>query len=90
MKAFRTTRAFRKDLRRLTRRGYDLALLTEVLEALRGSFQLPAARHDHPLKGEWKGWRECHVQADWLLIYKTTDTEVLVARTGTHADLFGT
>jgi mRNA interferase YafQ len=89
MKAFRTTRAFRKDLKRLTRRGYDLALLTEVLEVLRQSAQLPAARHDHPLKGEWKAWRECHIQPDWLLIYKTTDTEVLLARTGTHADLFG-
>ena len=50
---------------------------------------LPTARRDHPLKGEWKGWRECHVEPDWLLIYKTTDTEVMLARTGTHADLFG-
>jgi mRNA interferase YafQ len=42
-----------------------------------------------PLKGVWKGWRECHVQPDWLLIYTTTETEVVLARTGTHADLFG-
>ena len=38
---------------------------------------------------EWKGWRECHIEPDWLLIYKTTDEEVLLARTGTHADLLG-
>jgi mRNA interferase YafQ len=50
--------------------------------------ELPEARRDHPLKGEWKGWRECHIQPDWLLIYRTTETEVLLARTGTHADLF--
>jgi mRNA interferase YafQ len=42
----------------------------------------------HPLKGEWRGYWECHVAPDWLLIYKMTDEEVLLARTGTHADLF--
>jgi mRNA interferase YafQ len=41
-----------------------------------------------PSKANGKGWRECHIQPDWLLIYKTTDTEVLLGRTGTHADLF--
>jgi len=89
MRTFRPTRTFRKDVKRLTRRGYDLALLTEVLESLRRAAQLPAARRDHPLKGEWRGWRECHVQADWLLICKVTETEALLARTGTRADLFG-
>jgi addiction module RelE/StbE family toxin len=42
-----------------------------------------------PLKGDWKGYWECHLQADWLLIYKATADEVRLARTGTHADLFG-
>jgi mRNA interferase YafQ len=88
MKTFRFSSAYRKDLRRVTRRSYDLTLLAHVLDALREGQQLPAARRDHPLKGEWRGWRECHVQPDWLLIYKATDTEVLLARTGTHADLF--
>ena len=41
-----------------------------------------------PLKGEWKGYWECHIASNWLLIYKLTDDEVLLARTGTHADLF--
>ena len=88
MKSFRFTSAYRKDLRRITRRNYDLTLLANVLDALRADQQLPTTRRDHPLKGEWKGWRECHIQPDWLLIYKVTDTEVLLARTGTHADLF--
>lgn len=89
MKTFRLTSAYKKDLKRIARRGYDLALLVNVLNAVGEDRQLPAARRDHPLKGEWKGWRECHVEPDWLLIYKATETEVLLARTGTHADLFG-
>jgi len=88
MKTFRLTSAYKKDLRRVTRRGHDLSLLADVLNTLRADRHLPTARRDHPLKGEWKGWRECHIQPDWLLIYRTTDTEVLLVRTGTHADLF--
>ena len=51
--------------------------------------ELPPSRRDHALKGEWKGHRECHVEPDWLLVYHATDDELLLARTGTHADLFG-
>ena len=89
MKALRYAAAFKKDLKRIERRGYDLARLEAVVDALRGSDGLPQARRDNPLKGVWKGWRECHVQPDWLLIYKIGDAEVLLGRTGTHADLFG-
>jgi mRNA interferase YafQ len=89
MKTFRLANAYKRDLKRISRRRYDLAPLANVLNALREGQELPVARRDHPLKGEWKGWRECHIQPDWLLIYKATDTEVLLARTGTHADLFG-
>ncbi len=89
MKALRLATAFTRDLKRIERRGCDRALLDAVVDALRKDEQLPRARRDHPLKGQWKGWRECHVQPDWLLIYMTSSTEVLLARTGTHADLFG-
>jgi mRNA interferase YafQ len=89
MKALRIAMAFKKDLKRVERRGYERALLETVVDALRRGEELPTARRDHPLKGEWKDWRECHIEPDWLLIYKATDTEVLLARTGTHADLFG-
>jgi mRNA interferase YafQ len=89
MKSFRLTNAYKRDLKRIARRSYDLALLGNVLNALREGHHLPAARRDHPLKGEWKGWRECHIEPDWLLIYKATETDVLLARTGTLADLFG-
>ena len=89
MKSLHVRTSFKKDLKRIGKRGYDRALLEAVIDTLRAGGQLPSARRDHPLKGEWKGWRECHIQPDWLLIYKTSDTEVLLARTGTHADLFG-
>ena len=89
MKALRLATAFSSDLKRVVRRGYNRALLESVVDTLRRGEELPRARRDHLLKGEWKGWRECHIQPDWLLIYKSTDMEVLLARTGTHADLFG-
>ena len=89
MKTLRLATTFNRDLKRIERRNYDRRLLETVVDALRAGEQLPRARRDHPLKGEWKGWRECHIDPDWLLIYKATDTEVLLARTGTHADLFG-
>ena len=89
MRTFRYARAYKKDLKRISRRGYDLTLLASVLDALRAARQLPPARRDHPLRGDWQGWRECHIEPDWLLIYKTDPDEVVLARTGTHADLFG-
>jgi mRNA interferase YafQ len=88
MKSLRLATAFKKDLKRIARHKYDRALLEVVVDTLRRGAELPEARRDHPLKGEWKHWRECHIQPDWLLIYRATETEVLLARTGTHADLF--
>ena len=89
MKALSVRSSFKRDLKRVIKRGYDRALLEAVLEHLRSGYELPPARRDHSLKGDWKGWRECHIEPDWLLIYRTAEDEVLLARTGTHADLFG-
>ncbi len=88
MKAFQFRSAYRKDLKRITKRGYDLELLVGVLSRFAAGEALPAANRDHVLKGEWLGWRERHIEPDWLLIYQTTDDEVVLARTGTHSDLF--
>ena len=49
---------------------------------------LPVRLRDHPLSGDWKDYRECHLAPDWLLIYKVTDETLYLARTGTHSDLF--
>jgi len=88
MKPLRFAGAFRRDLKRVTRRRYRLDDLDVIVTALREGEHLAPSARDHPLKGEWRGYRECHVAPDWLLVYKVTDEEVLLARTGTHADLF--
>ena len=88
MKAVRFSGAFTKDLKRIVKRGYDRQRLKSIIDALREGSALPAAAHPHPLRREWKGFWECHVAPGWLLIYKVTEDEVALARTGTHADLF--
>jgi len=88
MRALVESTAFRKDWKRAHKRGYDVAKLAAVLRKLQLGEPLPMSNRAHPLKGEWKGYWECHVEPDWLLIYKVTDDEVRLARTGTHADLF--
>jgi mRNA interferase YafQ len=79
---------FKKDIKRIIRRGYRFDHFNAIVTAIRLSERLPVAPRPHPLKGEWKSYWECHIAADWLLIYRATDAEVLLARTGTHADLF--
>lgn len=81
---------FKKDLKRVAKRGYDIALLTEAIKLLSKTGTLPAAYKDHALTGNWAGKRECHITSDWLLIYKI-EGDVLVltlTRTGAHSDLF--
>lgn len=85
-----TTSKFRKDYKRIKKRGYDLALFEAVLEKLLNQKPLEAKYKDHALTGSYAGFRECHIQPDWLFIYAIEkDQLVLVAAgTGTHADLF--
>ena len=90
MKAVRITGAFKKDLKRVMRRGYDQGLIELIIDQLRSDRPLPASARSHPLKGVWKGYWDCHIEPDWVLIYQTTEAEVILVRTGTHADLFGT
>ena len=65
-----------------------MAKLRLVLQMLIDGDQLPSRLNDHRLKGSWKGWRDLHIEPDWLLLYKATPTDVRFERTGTHADLF--
>jgi mRNA interferase YafQ len=88
MRSIRRTGGFNRDLKRLSRRGHDLKRLALMVDALVRGEPLPPAARPHPLKGEWKGYWEFHVAPDWLVIYKLSAVEVLLARTGTHADLF--
>lgn len=82
------TGQFRRDVKRAEKRGKDLGKLRELLALLLAESELPAAYKDHPLKGDWKGFRDAHIEPDWLLIYRVVGTELQLARTGTHADLF--
>lgn len=84
------TGRFKKDLKTILKRGYDVNLLDEVISLLIAGQELPEKNKDHPLTGNWKGHRECHITPDWLLIYRVEmDILVLtVTRTGTHSDLF--
>ncbi|MBQ9521607.1 MAG: type II toxin-antitoxin system YafQ family toxin [Oscillospiraceae bacterium] len=81
---------FKRDLKRAVRRGRDTALLEKTVNTLAERRPLPESSRDHALTGDWTGYRECHIQPDWLLIYKVHEEELLLLlmRTGTHADLF--
>ena len=81
--------AFRKDVKRTDKRGKNMAKLRAVILLLVEDAPLAPRYRDHPLKGEWFGYRDLHVEPDWVLIYRLTETELMLARTGTHSDLFG-
>jgi mRNA interferase YafQ len=80
---------FKKDVKRAEKRGKDMRKLKAVILLLLEDAALPERLKDHPLKGDWIGYRDLHIEPDWLLLYKLTDTELRLARTGTHSDLFG-
>lgn len=80
--------AFKKDIKRQKKRGKDLAKLKVVIEILISGKDLPQRYLDHTLSGNWNGWRDCHIEPDWILIYKLSSDAVTLGRTGTHSDLF--
>ena len=81
---------FVKDLRLAIRRGFKIELLDEVVTKLANQEKLLERYCDHPLLGNYKDFRECHIQPDWLLIYSVDDEELelYLFRTGTHSDLY--
>ena len=85
-----TTNKFEKDLKLAVRRGLDVEKLLSVVDLLRQDQPLPAHCHDHILKGNYKGYHECHIEPDWLLIYDKREVVKIISleRTGTHSDLF--
>lgn len=85
-----TTSTFRKDLKIAKKRGYDLSLIEFVIDELLKENTLPQKYKDHVLTGNYRGFRECHISPDWLLIYAVDKDKLvlIVSRTGTHSDLF--
>ena len=90
MRTFSRTSQFKKDVKRADKRGKELAKLKDVMERLIDGAVLPAEWKDHPLRGNFAGSRDCHIEPDWLLIYTLTENgeHVCFERTGTHSDLF--
>lgn len=85
-----TTRQFERDREKAGKQKKDLSFLIEVMQKLIGEKNLDPKYCDHPLKGKWSGFRNCHVQNDWVLIYKVDKREKIITfvRLGTHAELF--
>lgn len=81
---------FQKDLKRIAKRGYNLSLITHVIQTLAEGETLPENYRDHALSGNYSGCRECHITPDWLLIYEIENEELFLylTRTGSHSDLF--
>ena len=79
---------FRRDVKRMEKRGKDMNKLKTLINLLQEEQLLPSSYQAHPLKGSWKPHWDAHIEPDWLLIYLVQDGILFLERTGTHADLF--
>ncbi|HHX24083.1 MAG TPA: type II toxin-antitoxin system YafQ family toxin [Thermoanaerobacterales bacterium] len=84
------TTQFKKDYKLAIKRGLNIILLDDCIHMLAAGEKLTSKFRDHSLSGRWTGFRECHIEPDWLLIYRIDDTAVtlVLTRTGSHSDLF--
>ena len=84
------TTQFRKDLKRMIKRRVDMDLLDDIIQTLREQKPLDPKHRDHELTGDFAGFRECHIQSDWLLIYLIDGKNLILtaSRTGSHSDLY--
>jgi len=82
------TKQFSKDVKKMEKRSKNLEKLKILVRSLISGEQLDPLHHDHKLVGNYQGRRECHIEADWLLIYKVGGNQIIFERTGTHSDLF--
>ena len=83
------TTLFKKDYRLAKKRGKNIQLLREIVIDLANDQSLPDKNRDHALTGDWRGFRECHITPDWLLVYKREDDVLVLTlmRIGSHSDL---
>ncbi len=82
------TNQFKKDYKRIKKQNKDLIKLQDVIEKLADGERLEQKYKDHQLSGIWKNHRDCHIEPDWILIYRTTSEELILERTGSHSELF--
>ena len=88
MRAIFQTSQFKKDFRRIQQRGKDLRKFKEVVSVIAKSEILAERHRDHALSGKWSGSRDCHIEPDWILIYRVDGDNLFLERTGSHSDLF--
>jgi len=79
---------FKKDIKRLQKRGKNMEKLKVVIDKLLTNQPLENKYKDHALTGNWRGYKDCHIEPDWLLIYKIIEDCLYLVRTGSHSDLF--
>jgi mRNA interferase YafQ len=89
MKKISRTNRFRKDVKKMKKRGKSFDVFKQVIQQLVLGKPLEEKFRDHKLIGNYVGTRECLIESDWLLIYENHDDELILIRTGTHSDLFG-
>ena len=82
------TTQFKKDYKRISKQNKDLSKIRNVIEKLVAGQLLEPKYHDHQLSGNWKGHRDCHIEPDWILIYRITVDGLYLERTGSHSELF--
>jgi mRNA interferase YafQ len=90
MLTLKYTARFKKDYKLAKKRGLDISLLEYIINELANQRQLEQKYQDHPLTGDYTGFRACHIQPDWLLVYLVENNVLILTltRTGTHSDLF--
>ncbi len=88
MRSIRRDTQFNRDVKRASKRNKDINKLKKIINLLVTAEKLPPESRDHQLKGTLKDCRECHIEPDWLLIYRIEGSELCLVRTGTHSDLF--
>lgn len=89
MLEIRQVTQFKRDAKLARKQGRDLTKLQAIIDLLVAQIPLPEKNRDHALGHNWRGHRECHIEPDWLLIYRITDNELVLTRTGSHSLLFG-
>jgi mRNA interferase YafQ len=88
VKTLARTNQFKRDYKKSKKRGRDISKLLEMVTRLASGEKLEPRHKDHTLGGECSDCRECHIESDWLLIYRLSEEELVLIRTGSHADLF--
>jgi mRNA interferase YafQ len=88
LKSILWTNQFKKDYKRAQKQRKDMKALKEVLVLLADDQKLPVRYRDHSLGGDWSHYRDCHIKPDWVLIYKIDGETLILARMGSHGELF--